>query len=199
LIDAKIYLDDEFVGYTTGDARNPYIIEDVSPGEHVIRTHLGSGFGVIKLPEVTFHDWEETLEIKPGKRVVVEDETRDFNGTLYQMKQLAYRRFNRTEEETDPLDHTEAVSFVDRTGNTVQGRLELTMSPAGEERRVEAVLSSSGETRRFEVTSEENRSVEIDGVVGKVALSLDVTHRYGRFTLTYYILRDDIEQGMWRE
>jgi TolB-like protein len=199
LIDAKIYLDGEFVGYTTGDMREPYIIEDVSPGKHTVRTHLGGGFGVVKLPEVTFHDWEETLEIKPGKRVVVEDETRDFNGTLYRMKQLAYRRFDQPAEENGELRYTESVSFVDRTGRKVEGRLEVVMSPAEGERRVEAVLASGGREERFEIVSVENREVEIDEAVGRIALSLDLTHRYGRFTVTYYLLRNDIEQGMWRK
>ena len=199
LVGAKIYLDDDFVGYTTGDMREPYIIEDVSPGEHTIRTHVGGGFGVVKLPEVSFHDWEETVVIKPGKREVVEDETRHFNGILYDMKQLAYRRFDQTAEETGELRFTEAVSFTDRTGRKVEGRLELVMSPAGKERRIEAVLTSGEKQGRFEIVSEEYRTMEIDEAVGKIALSLDVSNQYGRFTVTYYLLRDDIEQGMWRE
>ena len=62
LVDAEIYLDGDFVGYSTGDIRVPFLIENLKPGSHRVRIDLGRDFGIVKLPEFTFHDWEEELK-----------------------------------------------------------------------------------------------------------------------------------------
>ncbi|MBA7627040.1 hypothetical protein ES703_34501 [subsurface metagenome] len=70
LIEAEIFLDDEFVGYTTGGGRVPFMIENVAPGLHRLRIHL-QDFGLVREPEITFHDWQEEVEVRPGKRHVI--------------------------------------------------------------------------------------------------------------------------------
>ena len=81
---ARIYIDDEFYGYTTGNSRVPVEIE-LKPGPHRVQTDLGREFGVVIEPEILFRKWEKEFEIESGKSVTLEDPTRHFNDTLYRI------------------------------------------------------------------------------------------------------------------
>jgi len=82
---AEIILDNEFIGYTTGNSEVPYLIEKLKPGKHTLRVHADNGFGVVKLPEVMFKEWEVIVNVEPGKKHILKDETRDFNSVLYSL------------------------------------------------------------------------------------------------------------------
>jgi hypothetical protein len=79
LIDAEIYLDGSFIGYTTGDSRIPFIIEELSPGIHTLETRLGADFGIVKLPE---------LLVQSGRRSVIRAEETHYNQIIYRLMYL---------------------------------------------------------------------------------------------------------------
>ncbi len=95
IIKAEVYLDEQFIGYTTGDNTVPLILDKLSPGQHTVRVHLDSSFGVVKLPEVSFHDWQVTVAVEPGKRATLRDQTRQLNDYLYRLIELGFRLGSR--------------------------------------------------------------------------------------------------------
>ena len=129
IIDAEIFLDGSFVGYTTGDVRTPFVIEKVGPGAHKLRTHLDSSFGVIKLPEVSFGDWEAEVQVEPGQRLVVRDETRQFNELLYALQNLYSETLTAPADNLAPLSVVKELSFQDRKGQEIRVRLEAQPRP----------------------------------------------------------------------
>ena len=90
---AEVYLDDEFVGFTKGNELEPILLESVRPGRHTLRVHLpGGDFGVVVLPQVEFKDWEAVVDVRPGGRHAIRDQTRHFNEFLYRLENLDFLR-----------------------------------------------------------------------------------------------------------
>ena len=194
LIDAEIFVDDEFVGYTTGDPRTPFEIEDLSPGPHRLRIHL-SGFGVVHEPEITFHDWEEEVQIKSGKRTVVRATARHFNEILYRLKQLVREDISfRDLESGDPVRREHDASFTDRKGGTVSIRLAVDASLLEERLLYVVELHYQGKTHRWDLSGMKGERREIRERVEKVEIWLEVDSS----EVSYSIWRKDIEQNMFR-
>jgi hypothetical protein len=197
-VDAEVYVDGEFVGYTTGDRRVPYLIENLRPGPHTISLKLAN-FGVVKEPEITFHDWEQTIEVKPGRRHVVQAEARHFNDTLYRLKQLLREdvRINR-EDRSTPVTARHDAGFVDREGRRIPIDVRLETQSVGEALEASLTIDYAGRRETLTVTSEEKREIEAEMNLGKVRVELSVDARYSsRFEVDYSIWRNDIEQNMW--
>jgi TolB-like protein len=200
LIDAEILLDGEFVGYSTGNVRVPFVLEDLRPGPHVVSLRLRD-FGVVDLPQVAFRDWQETVVVESGKRHVVRAQARHFNDLIYGLTHLLREDLRLRSDDLDsPLNLDHDVSFTDREGRLVQVVLELELSPTEDGVALEVQLLYDGEQHHFVLGStpglEEKRKEE----VGKVELELSIDNRYGdRFEVDYAIWRTDIWQNMWRD
>ncbi|MDZ7793869.1 MAG: CsgG/HfaB family protein [Spirochaetia bacterium] len=124
LIDAQIFLDDEFVGYTTGVATHPFILDQVRPGPHIVKTHLSKNFGVVELPEIRFKDWQTEVIVRPGARTVIRDESRHFNNYLYELQWLIREEYDfQTFEELSDFEAVLAYEFTDRDGRLRRGSL----------------------------------------------------------------------------
>jgi TolB-like protein len=125
LIDAEIFLDEEFAGYSTGNERVPFVMEGVLPGRHRVRLHLGD-FGVVKEPEITFHDWEQTVEVLPGKNHILRSNARHFNDLIYRLQQLLREEIRRAElSQPAVVKRRHDASFVDRSGRRVEVLFDL--------------------------------------------------------------------------
>ena len=193
LMQAEIYLDDEFVGYTTGKATEPYEIENLSPGPHTLRIYL-IGFGIIKQPEITFHDWQETVQVKPGKRHVVRARIYYFGETLQELKQLVHSYYNHTES----FKKQHSVSFADRQGKTVNlvFDVEFTNSEA------QAVLTTwvTYNGKRYKVDNScgiENKN-DVNKTIEKIDVTLKIAYySTNRCSVTYTVSRNDITIDMW--
>lgn len=198
LIDAEILVDGEFAGYTTGDVRVPFVIDNLRPGTHTLRLRLSS-FGVVKLPEVTFQDWEQEVVVAPGRRQVVRADARHFNDILYRLIRLLDGGFKVAAAETGrPVARSHDASFTDRDGRRVpiQLRVETAGRPGGLE--VSLVLSYDGKESRFRLESAKDRKQELEEKVGKVALEASLEERFGgEFSIEYSLARTDIRQNMW--
>ncbi|UCF99782.1 MAG: hypothetical protein JSV89_09645 [Spirochaetaceae bacterium] len=194
LIDAEIFVDDEFIGYTTGDPRVPFEIEDLSPGTHRLRIHL-SGFGVVKQPEITFHDWEEEVQIAPGKRTVVRATSRHFSNIIYNLQQLVREDIRFKElEGGDRVQREHDASFVDREGRRIPINMVATASRQGDRLEYTVEVSYQGEKHSWDLSGPINERTEVRERVGKVEVWLEVDSS----EVSYSIWRRDIEQGMFR-
>jgi TolB-like protein len=194
LIDAEIFVDDEFVGYTTGDPRVPFQIEDLSPGTHRLRIHL-SGFGVVKEPEITFHDWEEEVRIAPGKRTVVRAKAQLFNHIIYNLQQLVREDIGFRElEGGESIRREHDASFVDRDGKAVPITLVATARRQGDRLEYVVEISYQDQMYKWDLSGPIDEQKEVREQVGKVEVRLEVDSS----EVSYEIWRKDIEQGMHR-
>ena len=197
LVDAEIALDGQFVGYTTGDITEPIVIEDVSPGPHVIQTYLGRRFGVVKTPEFTFGPWREEVLVRPGRRTVVRDASRDFNSVIYEHMWLLYDDASLAPgDEVFELDQT--LSFVNRESRRVPIDLSLRAEPRDAVLSVSATLRYAGRPYTYELVASKDEAFEVTEEIGIVELELEGVWRSGNWELDYSLRRTDLEQGMFR-
>ncbi len=201
LVDAMIYLDGEFVGYTLGDRRKPYVIEGVTPGDHVLSTDLGNSFGVVGLPEVSFAPWKKTVRVQSGKRSIVMDESSHFNEVLYRLMRLVDVSKHVEFDAAGTARLSSDFSFVDRTGARRTGGLSVVFAAGS--------TASSGNAVAEFVLGDERRSVPLaygpDAPakaaldIGIVSFEAAVSARYGRVEAELDAERNDIRQGMFAE
>jgi TolB-like protein len=193
LVDAEIFLDNEFAGYSTGDVRVPFIIEDIIPGLHRLRIHL-SNFGVVKEPEITFHDWEEDVEVKPGRKHVIRADARHFNSIIYDLMQLVREEVRLSEFDKDgPVNREHDVSFIDRESKKVTITLEIRASRKEDDVLIQAALYYDKEPHSFELISRKGERQKLEEEVGKIKLRLEID----KSRISYSIWRADIRQNMF--
>jgi len=194
LIDAEIFVDDEFIGYTTGDPRVPFGIEDLSPGTHRLRIHL-SGFGVVKQPEITFHDWEEEVEIQPGKRSVVRAKARHFNEIIYNLQRLVWEDISFRElEAAGSVRREHDASFIDREGRPVPIELVAEARRRDDVLEYTVVINYEGQIHSYDLSGPIQEQREIREMIGKVEVWLEVDSS----EVSYSVRRHDIAQNMFR-
>jgi len=202
LIDARIYIDDQFVAYTSGDKRVPTVL-DLPPGEHTILVDLGADFGVVKKPEILFEKWRHTFRIESGQTLVLEDETRHFNDWLYEMHNLIREDADFYNGEEPSLAAEPAgFSFTDRHGNPVSGTLTVNLAPGGEPGSLtaEIVLDYNGEGETLTYLCPAGESLSFDYTKDLVDLEVELDAKWeGRFSADWDLTRNDVYQGMHRE
>ncbi len=194
LIDAEIFLDEEFVGYTTGNERLPFVMEGVRPGRHRVRIHL-QDFGVVKEPEISFHDWEQVVELQPGKNLVLRSNARHFNDILYRLQELLREEVTREElSRTAEVKRQHDVSFTDRSGRRIPVLLNLEVRRQAGSLEVRAAVRYAGEEKILSLTAGAEEDRELRQAIGlvDVVLSLDSGEA------SYEIWRNDIQQNMFR-
>jgi hypothetical protein len=199
LIRAEIFLDGEFAGYTTGAVDQPFIIEKMAPGPHTIRVHLGRGFGVVKLPQVEFADWELAFDLKPGERKVLRDQTRELNRLLSTMRNLLSEDFYYTSEMSTKAARVYEVSFVDRAGTAVPVRLALNPSERNGTLELAPELKVGELAAIYKLSGAKGEETSLDVTLGLVRFMATIDMRYDRIELEFDLDRVDIWQGMYNE
>jgi TolB-like protein len=195
LVDAEILLDGQFVGYTTGDPRVPFEIQDLSVGSHLVRVHL-QDFGVVREPEITFHDWEQWVEVPAGKRVVVRAQIRHFNDTLYRLTRLLREEIDARElAAADRVSRTYDASFVDRQGNPVAVLVQVDAESRGDAIDARAVVTYQGKEHSFVLSGTADEDKEVEERIGKISFTLELDSG----ELSCQVWRTDIQQNMFRE
>jgi TolB-like protein len=195
LIDGEIFLDEQFAGYTTGDPRVPFELQDLSPGPHVLRVHL-QDFGVVTEPEITFHDWAQQVDVPAGKRVIVRAQIRHFNDTLYNLTR-------RLREEIDARDIAAAgrvsrsydASFEDRLGERIAVLVTVEAQSEGEGVEARAVVTYQGTAHAYTLAAPEGEDRELKEQIDKVTFQLEIDGG----DVSYQVWRTDIRQNMFRE
>ncbi len=210
IIRAEVFLDGEFVGYTTGDVTVPFVIDGVSPGEHSVRVHLDRNFGVVDLPAVTFRDWEGRAKVESGKRAVLRDETRHFNDTLYSLIQLGAGSVSSKDADAEPgssapgLAFAKSLSFQDRSGASVDVKVEARSRDTAEGIAIEMILSCAAagapaKSASLSISMERSKYLnkEAEAEAGIVLLDADLQRRSDSWVLKWRVERSDISQNMW--
>ena len=194
----EIYVDEEFYGYTPGGTI-PTLLEDLSPGEHVIRVEAGNDFGEIVWPEIIFQDWQRTIEVRTGRKSVVRATFYHFNTQLYKARNLFSDRWRLEPGVTDVININEDVSYLDRNGNSIPVIIRLNASIDTKRPVVIIEIEADGETYTWDIDRD---SDEIDFT--KIAGSLEIdferdwySNRY--WSIEFAVRRTDIRQGMHRE
>ena len=202
IINSRVYIDDVFVGYTTGDHTVPLALK-ISPGKHTIRTHLTDNFGVIDIPEIVFHDWEKTFELLPKEKLILEDKTRHFNELLYKMMRLLRKEVSITPGKADNKQVSHSLKFTDREGKVINISIVLDFKETDTPEKggkADIRLTYQGKPSRYTYFAPSGKELEFSEKVGKIKLDLDLDCSASyRWDLGYSIWRTDIHQGMHRE
>jgi len=200
LIRAEIYLDDEFAGYTTGDTTVPYEINNLTPGKHKLRVHL-AGFGIVKQPEMTFHDWQENIEVKPGKRHVIKTRIYHFSDSLYELKKLLMQDETcNSKDITGPLKKQHKLSFVDRKGDTINLIVNVELSFSGTQAVLDAVIEYNDKQYTLQNICDVNKKQDVSKKIAKVDVTFKIAYySNNRCNITYTVFRNDISTGMWQD
>lgn len=197
---ARIYIDDEFYGYTTGNSRVPVEIE-LKPGPHRVQTDLGREFGVVIEPEILFRKWEKEFEIESGKSVTLEDPTRHFNDTLYRIHKILgdSRSFNNGSSTACNIQTD--FSFQDREGFPISGNLTIVFTPADDGGlKAQVMLKYDYDRKVWDIECEPDKTLEFEQTIGFVDLRIDIDSTYtNRTSASWSLWRNDVNQGMFSE
>ena len=202
IIKARVFLDDTFVGYTNGNPLVPLVFM-VPPGDHKIRVHLDKEFGVVELPEITFHDWEQEFSLMPGDTVILEDKTRHFSDHLRRIRNLLDESIMVPSLEGNVLKKHYSLEFTDREGIRIPVELDVLMKEAdspSEGGRAEIILRYQGEEYNFSYFVPLKKAKDFTENAGKICL--DVSFDWYppiRCELRYSIDRTDIQPGIYRQ
>lgn len=200
LINAKIYLDDEFYGYTIGSSTKPIEIE-LQPGMHTIETDLGREFGIVIEPEILFEHWKKEFRIVSGKSVVLEDPTKHYNSITPKIRNIM--RESHTFYLPDSEDyHSEwPFSFQDRMGKLIDGSLTLHMLPDNNGSViVEALIIYNNERKVYNLECLKNKKIEFEETVGLVEFEMDLSGKYpDRVSASWSLNRIDVYHNMYKE
>jgi TolB-like protein len=199
LIDAEIFVDEQFFAITTGKGNVPTEITGLKPGKHTVRVHLGN-FGVVKTPEITFSDWQQTVDVKPGLREVVRAQISLFSYQLYDFMKLVMETVRIKEGDFGkPFSKDVKLEFVDREGkkNTVILKLKLTISAAQAELKADLVYN--GKATPLSVVCPAQKAEEIKKAIEKVDVQLELKFNpdYKYCDVGYRVFRNDISDDMW--
>jgi len=191
---AEIWLDGEFAGYTTGNSELPFVMDRLRPGRHVLSVRMGRGFGVVLLPQVEFADWEVEVDVQPGKRHVLRDETRDFNSQLYRLQYLVSDDFRwKPGMALKPW----SLSFKDRTGKDVAVSLALNPESGSAGFLLRPRLTVNGVEETWTVAGKPGEYVELEKIVGLLKVTLEIDMRYTDTEVDVTVERTDVWQGMF--
>ncbi len=197
-IDGEIYVDEEFYGYTPG-GRTPTLLEDLSPGEHVIRVEGGNDFGEIIWPEISFVDWERTVDVKTGRKKVVRASIYHFNQLLYDARKIYSESWRLEPGVTDVIELNEDGSYIDRNGRSIPVSIRLNASIVDGRPVVLVEIDAEGKTYSWDVDGETDE-IDIDDTAGPLEIDFGrdwYSNRYWSMDLS--VRRTDVRQGMHRE
>jgi TolB-like protein len=197
IVRAEIFLDNEFVGYTKGNAETPTELDKLKPGSHTVRVHLGKAWGVIDLPQIRFRDWEETVNVQPGKRHAIRDHTRDFNGQLYDLILLNRTDIKMTDETMSELKKPIDLSFVDRDGKKVS--IIINIQPDIEKSVYTVKINYNGQTSTHTAAAEAKKDNQFIFKSGKIKCDIRIDTRRNPVPFNMLVERTDIWQSMYEE
>jgi TolB-like protein len=200
LKEAEVYLNNQLVGYTTGMMLTPFKIENLKPGQYTLRVHLPE-FGVIKTPEVTFHDWEQEIEITPGKNYVVKANIQHFSYLLTNLMELLAEKMElslKTEIESKNALHE--ITFQDRQGKEIKVLLDFTASIEKDKTSAKAKLTYNKIGHELEAVCALGQTKNTSTDVELVKLTVSIDYKYkGKAEITYKLERKDLSPTMWKE
>ncbi len=197
LKDAEVFLNDELVGITTGLLHTPFKIENLNPGMYVLRVYLPE-FGVIKLPEVTFHDWQQEIEITPGKHYVAKANIEHFSYLLTNLIELVSEKADLSlAAGKENYNRSHEVVFLDRQGKEVNLTAHVTGSMEGDKVTIKAKINQNETEQEIEDICALGESKSISKKIDRVKLTITTDYKYKNKAIVSYLLeRTDISANM---
>ncbi len=196
LVNAEILLNDKFAGYSKGDRYTAIPITDIDPGTYRVKIRLSKDFGMVKLPEFTFSDWEKELTVRPGRKTVLRALIPHFNSVISKHAKLLSGDFQLT-DSAPSLSVKKDISFTDRKGKRVTLRVSVKAGRSKKDAEAEVNLIYNGKKRSYKI-NRKNR--EREETIGKVKIKLEMKSSntaYDRVAVS--VSRTDIYQGMHRK
>ncbi len=197
-IDGEIFVDEEFYGYTPGGTV-PTLLEDLSPGDHIIRLEAGPNFGEIEWPHMAFIDWQRTIKVKADRKSVLRASVYHFNSLIYDAMEIYRENWRIGGEYETSLSIREDSSFTDRNGRVVPVILVLDASTDGENINIAFTLDADGISKEWFIESNTDE-IDFEEQVGPVEIEFErdwYSNSYWDFDIK--LTRTDIHQGMHRE
>ncbi len=199
LIDAEIHLDGKFIGYTTGDIRKPFVIQDLEPGKHEVAVYL-RGFGRVILPEVSFVPWKETITVRAGKNEVVKSNAGSFTEWWYDLIRLKDERWKLLDEPGKNAKSGEiAFEFMDRKGKTVKVKIAYAATRDAKGGSITATASYGAETAQYVLPCAIGEEAESTIKIGPLSLRGDINLKGTNDSYELEIQRTDVEWGEWEK
>ncbi len=193
IIDGEVQLDGEFVAYTTGDAKVPVKLDNVAPGKHKV-TILLAGFGMFKEPELTFQNWEETVDVQPGKTAVIKARPYTFYDLVYMARKLASDTLKMTlKDGKGSASKTIDASFTDRKGTKIPVTISITGGCDEKTANASIKINYSGKESIFSLACNTGEEKSDNWTIEKVSCSFTLNYRYKAYaSIEYRIERNDI-------
>ncbi|MDA3852318.1 MAG: hypothetical protein PF447_13770 [Spirochaetaceae bacterium] len=192
---AEIYIDGNFVGYSTGNRQDPFIMEDLSPGPHSIALHL-SGFGVVNKPEYTFHQYEEEFTIESGKKLTLRPEIHSANHFISEDKTLFSEWWRYSQLETnETVELNVPIEFTNRSGEEQRGLLSGTFFNGEPGKNLDLVLNYNDVNYPLVMHNSENSYKKVEESFGDI----DVILEYSNTRISIKVNRNDIWAGMFNQ
>ena len=200
LKDAEVYLNDELVDITSGLLQTPTKIEDLKPGTYVLRVYLPE-FGVVKLPEVTLHDWQQEIEITPGKHYVAKANIEHFSYLLTNLVELVSEKADLSiAAGRKTYGRSHEVSFQDRQGTEIKLVLQVSAGLDKENVTVKATILQDENEQVLEETCAFGNSSSFSKQLGIIKLTITMDYKYkNNATVSYVVERTDISATMWKK
>ncbi len=196
LVNAEILLNDKFAGYCKGDRYTAIPITDIDPGTYRVKIRLSKDFGMVKLPEFTFSDWEEELTVRPGRKTVLRALIPHFNSVISKYAKLMSGDYQLT-DSAPSLSDKKDISFTDRKGKKVTLRVSVKAGRSKKDAEAAVNVIYNGKKRSYKI-NRKNR--EREETIGKVKIKLEMKSSntaYDRVAVS--VSRTDIYQGMHRK
>lgn len=199
LIDAEIFMDGSFIGYTLGDIRKPFVIGDVTPGAHKLKVVL-RGFGVWSLPEMVSKDWEAEVKVLPGKNTVVRTDAVHLGMKIQEIQEILDEEVKLTlEAGKDKADKTWDLSFVDRKGKKVSIILAATFARTKSEGSLKGTLTIDGKAYPVELSCATGKEVSDKKTYSLIRIDFDIDLRADyRSDYDVRVYRTDIDDILKR-
>lgn len=198
IIDAEIFVDDQFVGYTTGKPTEPFLIESVSPGKRTVRVHLDKAFGVAVLPAYTFKDWSAIVTVQPGRKAVARDETRQISDILHYAADLHSQRVRAAFTDIAALGASKSLSYQDLAGKVIAVSASATPKAGSSAGNVvfDCILDVDGKQASFRLVSEKGQDDDLEQTakVGEVSLHISISRSGDTIAYWFEIKRHDLEK-----
>lgn len=192
LWNAEIFVDGVFAGYTPDDKKIPFELEDLSPGNHTIRIYM-AGFGVARMPEIEFYDWEETILVKSGKRFVIRADIGNINSLKYYYRKLLHESIRVRKDDPEEIIREDNISFVDREGRDLSVFTKLEFQLLEDDFKALMTVTYNDSVTIIELAGISGKNVEIKETIGKIDFSLRIDNRYEyRYEVSYSAWRNDI-------
>jgi len=191
---AEIYIDDQFTGYTSGNSREPYILEEMEPGKHTIALQM-KWFGVVEKPQFTFHPYSEEFIIEPGKRLTLRPDVRHYNSWISEARRLLDFSLSYRDMAEGNQTFAEDLSFTDREGRDLSITLEGELFSSDNLKAASLICRYDGKDYPVELERSEGTYKDQTFTIEKIDIKVELSN--SRFTIRAN--RNDIWSGMFWE